>query len=653
VKVSNSFCRRFVRRRQLSIALAFTTLLSIHSTPLLAQSEVHSDNPNAPAVTKVEPPSWWINLTPELMVLVSGRNLEVTHAECNLPTISVERTRSVSSRHYVFVWLRFASDAKSGTAVCRLTTPTGIVSFELPLAARTARLGRNQGITPADVIYRVAPDRFANGDPANDAPADAPDTHDRTNPRAYHGGDLRGIRDHLGYLKDLGVTALSLTPILKGGPAQDDHGYAAVDLYAVDPHLGTNQEYRDLAADAHKHDLKIVFDFVANHVGPKHPWVADPPTTDWFHGTAQNHENAAAGIPRNFYGDNPKRPIEHDPFEILADPHATSQLSRNLTDGWFINTLPGLNTGSPLVGQYLLQNAIWWAESSGLDVYRIDVFPYIPRGFWAVWHSGLRQLYPRLTTIGEIVHPDPSVTSFFQGGLRRFDGVDSGLSTLLDYPLFFALRDVLLRQAPAGRITDILRHDSLYVHPDALVAFFGDYDVGRFITAAGSSPAKLNLAFALTLTLRGIPELYYGDEIAMPGGADPENRPDFPGGWPGDPKNAFTPEGRTKEQQDIFAVVQTLLRLRREHPSLQTGKLWHLSADDASYVFLRETEEERLLVAFNNSTEPKTLRIPLSDTPAQGALGLTSLFGEAQGQIAGGTARLTMPPQSLSIFLLN
>jgi neopullulanase len=653
VKTSFFFCRAFAWRRRLSIAVTLAALLSLRANPLLAQSELDSASPDAPAVTKVEPPSWWIKLTPELMVLVSGRNLEVSHAECNLRSVSVERTRSVSSRHYVFVWLRITPDAKSGTAVCRLTTPTGIVSFELPLAARTARLGRNQGITPADAIYLIVPDRFANGNPTNDEPADAPHTGDRANPRAYHGGDLRGIREHLPYLKDLGITALSLTPILRSGSAQDHHGYSAVDLYAVDPDLGTNQEYRDLVGDAHKQDLKIIFDFVANHVGPQHPWVVDPPTADWFHGPAQNHENTATGIPKNFYGDNPKNPIDHDPFEILADPHATSRLSRNLTDGWLINTFPDLNTENPLVGQYLLQNAIWWAEISGLDAYRLDAFPYVPRRFWAIWHSGLRQLYPYLTTIGEVSHPDPSVTSFFQGGQRRFDGLDSGLSTLFDYPAFFALRDVLLRQAPVGRITDILRHDSLYVDSDTLVTFFGNHDVERFVSAAGSSPAKLKLAFALTLTLRGIPELYYGDEIAMPGGADPDNRRDFPGGWPGDPKNAFTPEGRTSEQQEIFTLVQTLLRLRREHPSLQSGRLWHLSSDDASYVFLRETEDERVLVAFNNSAEPKTLRVPLNDTPAQGAPGLTLLFGEAQGEVASGAARLVMPAQSLSIFLLN
>jgi len=258
-----------------------------------------------------------------------------------------------------------------------------------------------------------------------------------------------------------------------------------------------------------------------------------------------------------------------------------------------------------------------------------------------------------LTTIGEVFHPDPSVTSFFAGGQRRFDGVDSGVNTLFDFPMFFTLRDVLLRNAPAGRIADVLRHDSLYVHPDALVTFFANHDVPRFASAEGSSKAKVKLAFGLTLTLRGIPELYYGDEIGMPGGGDPDNRRDFPGGWPGDPKNAFTAEGRTAEQQELFSYVQSLLRLRREHPALQSGKLWHLFSDETVYVFLRETEEERVLVAFNNSAEPRELKIPLNDTPSKGAAGFTLLSGSAKAGVFHGEAHIAVPGQSISIFLLD
>jgi len=587
------------------------------------------------------------------MLLISGHYLEATHVACNLPSVLVERTQAASGGDYLFVWIKIGSETKSGTAVCRIKTPTGTTSFELPLAARAMKLGKFQGLSQDDVIYLIMPDRFADGDPTNDEPAEARGTHDRSNPRAYHGGDLRGIREHLPYLKDLGVTTLWLTPIFKNGAAQDYHGYGAVDLYAVDPHLGTIQDYQELVAEAHKQRMKIFFDFVPNHVGPKHPWVAEPPLPDWFHGTQQHHMDTTAGINGTFYGKTGKPAIANDPFETLVDPHAPPRLSRNLTDGWFFNVLPDLNTENPLVAEYLLQNSIWWAEGSGLDGYRLDTFPYVPRKFWSTWHAGLHQIYPYLTTIGEVFHADPSVTSFFAGGQKRFDGIDSGVNTLFDFPMHFTLRDVLLHNAPAGRIADVLHQDSLYLHPDALVTFFANHDVPRFASAEGSSAAKLKLAFGLTLTLRGIPELYYGDEIGMPGGGDPDNRRDFPGGWPGDPKNAFTAEGRTAEQQELFTYVQTLLRLRREHPALRSGKLWHLFSDETAYVFLRETEEERVLVAFNNSAEPRELRIPFSNTPGEGAAGFTRVLGQAKAAVFKGEARIATPAQSISIFLVD
>jgi glycosidase len=647
------FCAPIPRRAIRTFAAA--SAVFVLSSATLASRNESSQKPDAdaPTVTRVEPPSWWINLTPEVMLLLSGHHLEATHVVCNLPSVVVERTQATARGDYLFVWLKIGPDTKSGTAVCRVTTPTGATSFELPLAARAMKLGKFQGLRKEDVIYLIMPDRFANGDPTNDEPAEAPGTLDRSNPRAYHGGDLRGIREHLPYLKDLGVTTLWLTPVLKNGAAQDYHGYGAVDLYAVDPHLGTIGDYQELVAEAHRQGMKIFFDFVPNHVGPGHPWVAEPPSPDWFHGTRQQHLDTAAGIHGTFYGRTEKPTIANDPFEALADPHAPQQLSRNLTDGWFFNVLPDLNTENPAVAEYLLQNSIWWVESSGLDGFRLDTFPYVPRSFWSAWHAGLHHIYPYLTTVGEVFHPDPTVTSFFAGGQRRFDGIDSGLNTLFDFPLFFALREVLLENAPAGRIPDVLRHDSLYVHPDALVTFFANHDVARLATADGSSPAKTKLAFGLTLTLRGIPELYYGDEIGMPGGGDPDNRRDFPGGWPGDPKSAFTAKGRTAEQQELFLYVQKLLRLRREHVALEEGKLWHLFSDETSYVFLRETEEERVLVAFNNSTEQRSLKISLNDTPAAGAAGFTLLLGQAKAEVVKGEAQIAVPPHSISIFLLD
>lgn len=641
---------RIDRLRQFLAFVFAPSLLFAVSAPADAQEK---GNPNAPVVNKVEPPNWWVGLTPELLLLLSGKNLEATHASCNLPEVVVSRTQSSSGGSYLFMWLKFAPGLKSGTAVCRILTTHGEASFELPIAARKQLLGRNQGLSLDDVIYLIMPDRFSNADPTNDEPSEFKGSHDRANPRAYHGGDLRGIKAHLPYLKELGVTTIWLTPIVKNGAPEDYHGYGAVDLYAVDPHLGTLSDYQELVEAAHHEHMKVFFDAVPNHVGPRNPWVKNAPTTEWFHGTPEHHLNSGSPWKQSFYGLAGNKLEAIDPFELLADPHTPPLLRKNLTDGWFFGLLPDMNTEDPLVVAYLVQNSIWWAEISGLDGYRLDTFPYVPRTFWAEWHAELRRIYPRLSTIGEVFHPDPTVTSFFVGGRRGWDGIDTQLTTVFDYPMYFVLREVLLGDAPASRVANILRQDSLYPHPEFLVPFFGNHDVPRFAGVAGATPAKLKLAYGLTLTLRGVPQLYYGDEIGMTGGGDPDNRHDFPGGWMEDRKDGFAREGRTSEQQATFEYVQGLLRLRRENDALRTGKLWHLESDDSSYVFLRESDEEKLVVAFHNGKSERQMTIELHDTPAKQATGISALFGTGQADLAGQQLRLRLPPESLSVFALQ
>lgn len=611
------------------------------------------ENPTAPAVKKVEPPNWWVGLTSEVMVLLSGKNLQATHASCNLPEVIVDRTQSSADGDYLFVWLKLAAKLRSGTAICRITTANGQTSFELPIAARSQILGRNQGLRLDDVIYLIMPDRFADGDSLNDEPAEFPGSHDRSKARAYHGGDLRGIEQHLDYLRDLGVTTLWLTPIVKNGAAQDYHGYGAVDLYSVDPHLGTLADYQELVQAAHKQRMKVLFDVVPNHVGPRHPWVAHPPMPDWFHGTPEHHLRAESAIKPPFYGQPEKKQITNDAFESLVDPHTPPQLRRSLTEGWFAGILPDMNTENPVVVQYLAQNSIWWAEVSGLDGYRIDTFPYVSRAFWEQWHTALRKIYPRLSTIGEVFHPDPTVTSFFQGGRTGWDGVDTQLTTLFDFPLYFTMRDVLLKGAPVGKLANVLRQDSLYPHPDFLVPFFANHDTTRFSGNPQGTPARLKLAFGLICTVRGIPEIYYGDELGMPGGDDPDNRRDFPGGWTEDPRNAFQKQGRTPEQQDIHEFVRSLLLLRAQHPALRRGKLWSLASDDTTYVFLREDEEEKVLVAFHAGGAPREISLSLQDTSADKSTNISPVFGAGQAELDGKTLKLQIPAESVSVFALQ
>jgi neopullulanase len=641
-------------RRQFSprswVCLLVPVILVLNGLPATAQN---ANNPNAPGVGKIEPPSWWVGLTPDVMLLLSGKNLEATHVRCNLPEVIVSQTQSGANGDYLFVWLKFGAGLKSGTAVCRITTPKGETTFELPIAARKQILGRNQGLSLDDVLYLIVPDRFANGEPTNDEPAEFPGAHERSKPRAHHGGDLRGIRDHLGYLKELDVTTLELTSLVKNGAPKDSRGYGAVDLYAVDPHLGTLQECQELVQAAHKEHMKVFFDLAPNQVSVSHPWVSDPPMPGWFRERSTEDLSSILPLKENFYGRHERKEPSTILLESLADPHTLPQVRKQLTEGWFQRALPDLNTENPLVVQYLLQSSIWWAESLGLDGYRVNTVPYVSREFWQQWHQGLRRIYPRLSTIGEVSHRDPVVASFFAGGRKGWDGIDTGFTTVFDFPLYFALRDVLLRGASAGRIADILRQDSLYPHPEYLVSFVGNHEVTRLAGESGTTPAKLRLAFGLTLTLRGVPELYYGDEIGLAEGGDSDNSRDFPGGWPGDAQNAFTREGRTREQSELFGYAQSLLRVRHEHAALRSGRLWHLSSDDSSYVFMRETEEEKLVVAFHNGSINREMKISLRNTPAQEASEISLLFGDAQAELSSRELHLQLPTQSLTIFQLH
>jgi glycosidase len=593
----------------------------------------------APAVHKVDPPNWWVSFTPDLTLLLTGENLSDAHIISASKSVVVLGSDASANGHYLFVRLKI-STSRPVTAQLKLHTASGSTSVELPLLARADPRGRFQGFSRDDVIYLIMPDRFADGDPSNDRPAGSTGVYDRSQPKTYHGGDLRGIREHLSYLHDLGVTTLWLTPVWKNTDS-DYHGYHVVDFYALDEHLGSMQEYQALVADAHRLGMKVLIDYVVNHTGPRHPWANDPPTPTWFHGTPAHHLEPAY----NFAG--------------LVDPHASPREYLNTLDGWFAGKLPDLNPDDPALATYLAQNAMWWTETAQLDGFRLDTFPYSSRQFWSGWHERLRQIYPgfvypRIMDVGEVADPDSTITSFFEGGRKQFDGIDSGLATVFDFPLCYALRDVVIKGAPIGKIVEVLRHDELYPRPETLVTFLGNHDDRRFVGEEGSSPAKLKAAFSLLLTLRGIPQIYSGDEIAMPGGDDPDNRRDFPGGFPGDQRNAFTVSGRTPEQQDLFAYVQSLLALRKAHPALRTGKQWHIGWDDSYYAFLRELPEEKLLVVYNNSSSSRELRIPLADTPLAGTQRLQSVFGGAPlgmpADVTGGELHITVPSRTLAVF---
>ncbi len=513
----------------------------------------------APAITRVEPPNWWAGQAyTQIRLLVQGTELKDAEVSASRGLEIIE-SKSNDAGTYLFVE---AKVHRAGSFELKVKTKGGSAQAPFEVLTPMAKAGRFQGFSPKDLIYMIMPDRFSDGDPSNNKDAD------KANPTSYHGGDLQGIINQLGYLKDLGVTAIWLTPVCENGIAY--HGYHAVDFYAIEPRFGTMAKFSELVEKAHQSGIKVILDMVMNHTGPAHPWVKNPPLPDWFHGTPEHHLNETYQI------------------WTLLDPHAGPAMRAPVLDGWFANQLPDLNQEEPEVARYLIQNTLWWIASTGIDGIRADTLPYVPRQFWHDWSAAIKKEYPNFRVVGEVFDGDPGVVSFFQGGDAGFDGIDTGIDTLFDFPLYGALRRAFAEAKPVPELAYITAHDSLYRDSKDLVTFLGNHDVQRFMSDQGATLAGLKLAFTYLFTTRGIPMIYYGDELAMRGGADPDNRHDFPG------------EPKTDEERQMLDYVRKLAHLRQSTPELQTGKLTQVGVSKDAYVFRRG----ELIVMINNGAQP-------------------------------------------------
>ena len=601
-----------------------------------------------PVIDNIDPPDWYVQL-PEPMLLVHGSGLDQAQFSLKGQGVILERTQIPANGHWAFLWLKTAG-ADAQTIQVTATNSEGSASRDWELRSPLEPATAHRGFSSSDLIYLVMTDRFARGNPASGQPTTAPDAAERSRPKGWHGGNFAGLEQHLDYLQSLGVTALWTTPIYDNGAMVDSyHGYAATNLYAVDRHFGTLEDYRHLSSALHARGMKLIVDMVPNHIGVLHPWVSDPPAPNWFHGSLASHTHAE--------GD----------FNSLVDPHATKASSRQLLEGWFVDGMPDMNQENPLVSRYLIQNALWWVETAQIDAIRIDTFPYVSRAFWRDFHAALHQAYPHLTTVGEIFNGDPAVTSFFAGG-REHMGIDTGLYTPFDFPVYFAVRDVLTQNQPLTRLAATLRQDSLYPHPERLVHFFGNHDTTRFLTEAKGSLPRLREAIGLLATLRGTPELYSGDEIAMEGGADPDNRRDFPGGFPveglsGQP-SAFAAATRTADQQSTFAWTAALFAARRSHPALQGDPQQDLFADDTAFAFVRTASlsgckadhaQEGILVVLNTAQKTRSLNLRAGDTALEGCNQIQPLAPGDVGtaSVVKDAVQLQVPADSFSLFSIR
>jgi glycosidase len=597
--------------------------------------------PSAPLITKVEPPSWWIDHTINpVRLLIRGKNLAGARVNATRPQTSVSDVRVNRTGTYLFFSVRISSSAKPGDYPLLVETAQGraTVPFHLNVPLEASR--NFQGITNDDVIYLIMTDRFSDGDASNNSPANAsPEAFDRRNPRAYHGGDFRGIVNHLSYLKELGVTAIWLTPWYDNWngvnncgkpwcPSTYYHGYHAIDYYGVEDHFGEMATLRELIEKAHALGLKVIQDQVANHIGSHHPWASDPPLDDWFHGTMQNHL------------------LDKFQNSVLLSPHANREEVRNTLDGWFSDDMPDMNQDEPEVARYEIQNSLWWVGMTGIDGIRQDTIQYVPRFFIRDLSNALHNQYPRVWMVGEVFERDAAQTAFFISGHTGWDGIDTKLDSDFDFSLWQVSLDVFTNKKPVRALRDQLRYDALYPDPSKLTTLVNNHDTARFMSLKGATLEGAMLHTAFMLAVRGTPQLYSGEEIAMEGKDDPDNRRDFPGGFPGDKHNAFLAGERTADEQRMWQWTHDWIKLRREHSAIRHGRLTDLFYDADVYAFARQDENENVIIVINRSPVEEKITIPVAAIGIRDGSHLTPLLGAQNGgRVANGAATLMVPGQ--------
>lgn len=543
------------------------------------------------SISKVEPPNWWTGMkwnTVQLMLY--GDNLDGITATTEQEGLQIKAVHTLPNANYAFIDIEISDGLAAGTYPIKITKNGQSTTLNFPIQARADTEGRHQGYDQHDVVYLITPDRFANGDPTNDRIAGMRDEFDRSVPGMRHGGDLKGIIDHLDYLKDLGVTTLWLNPVLENSGRGSYHGYAATDLYQVDARFGSNEDYKKLVEECHQRDMKVIFDHVNNHIGIEHEWMNKLPMKDWVNGSKDSH-----------------LADRHYKYSIF-DPNDDGGAAQKLRDFWFAGSMPDLNQRNPYVANYLTQNMIWWIEYTGLDGVREDTYPYPDQHFLADWNKALLQEYPNLNIVGEIWNPDPVACAIFQTGslLDEQLGYNTHLPCVMDFPLSDVIRNYL-RGERLEPLYYVFAQDFLYGDSRNVLTFLDNHDMPRAIfetrgTDWKAKNKKIKQALTLLMTTRGIPQLLYATEINMKGGqSHVELRADFPGGWKEDTRSAFTENGRTEEENDIFNFTKKLLHLRKEHKELVDGRFIQYSPTYRRniYKYLKLGSENQYLMIVN------------------------------------------------------
>lgn len=554
-----------------------------------------------PKIDRIEPPYWWTGMEQDtLQLMVYGPRIADSDVTLQYPGVTLAETVRLENPDYLLLYLDITKAAGPGTMKLTFAGKKGkptVVDYQLK--KRDRKGDEYAGFDASDVLYLIMPDRFAKGDTIDDATKcntlQYPTVDDRKNPNSRHGGDIEGMRSHLGYIDSLGVTAVWVNPVLTNDmPGGAYHGYATTDYYNIDPRFGSNEEWRKFVADAHKRDIKVVMDMIFNHSGSNHPWFTNRPSHDWFN------------FPDQFVQTNYRLSTIHDPYASDYDKKRT-------VDGWFVESMPDLNQRNPHLMKYLIQNSIWWIEDSKINGIRMDTYPYADMDAMAEWIKAVEREYPNFNIVGECWYNNEGSEAFWQRNSFVNRQRNPELPTVMDFVLSIKARDAFSGQTDRltglNDIYDHLSLDFLFPEPQKILTFLDNHDTDRFLLEEPDSLEWWKQAITFLLTSRGIPQIYYGTEILMNGSKEKSDgyvRRDFPGGFPGDKVNAFTAKGRTPLQNEAHDFMAKLLNWRKGNKVISEGSLKHFMPENGIYVYQRKLGDKDIIVMMNGNDTPVT-----------------------------------------------
>lgn len=579
-------------KSSLSVLLLSFCIVLISAEISIAQNSKVADNP---VNFRVEPPSWWAGMNnPELQLLVYGPDISTTEVNFSYPGVTLKKKHLTENPNYMFLDLELAPDLKAGSfAIKFMRGKKAAFSYNYVIAERAPGSAMRKGFGTQDVVYLLMPDRFANGDPTNDNMPGMLETANRSNPVGRHGGDIAGIRKHLDYIKDLGMTAIWINPLLENNnPAYSYHGYAITDFYKIDPRFGTNSDYVALVNDAHAKGLKVIKDLIFNHCGINHWFINDLPMSNWIHQSPEFTKS-------NFRA------------EAITDPYASEYDKTKLLQGWFDTNMPDFDQRNRFLTLYLIQNSIWWIEYAGLDGIRLDTQPYPYKEMVAEWGKRVFEEYPNFNLVGEAWLNREGMNAYYQKNAIVGDGYNSYLPSITDFSMHGAMARAFTEtdgwSEGLARLYYVLAQDFLWSNPYMNLIFLDNHDVNRYFNNVGNDLNAMKMALSFLLTTRGIPQVYYGTELLMDGAehmGHGEIRRDFPGGWTGDQVNAFEASGRTPQQNEVFLHMQRLLKFRQQSKPITEGRLLQFIPSNGLYVYFRIAGSQAVMVVLNNSQSP-------------------------------------------------